>query len=174
MTKRVLMYFIAANIIVVMVVMAITLPERMHILQNLGAGIHLQERMLDVMEHNLHMYEENSATLANLMSERRGPVMIQPFGQAGAVITDVRNILHTQGLREREFNTSGHTSHHVANRYIAEIRTTLTAIGNYDDISAFIHDLANHYQYLRLVRLQISKSDSYSQLLLDFSIYEEI
>ncbi|MCL2398940.1 MAG: hypothetical protein FWC91_04230 [Defluviitaleaceae bacterium] len=174
MTKRILMYFIAANTIIVMVVVAIILPERIHVLQSLREGIHLQERLLAVMQQNLYMYEENAATLAVLQTEKRGQVIIQPFGHAGAVITDVRNILHMQRLEEREFYTSGHTSHRVYNRYVSEIRTTLTAIGDYDNINAFIHELANYYRYLRIVRIQISKDASYSQLWLNFSIYEEL
>ena len=164
-------YFIVANILLIAVIAWAIIPERVFILQGQGPAIRLMERQLAIMEDNFRMYEENTALLYTLQQE--AVYVIQPAGHLGALLAEVRAILHARNLIEQEFYASEQAFHYVDNQTpVAEIRTTLTADGSYDDISAFISDLAHHYRYLQIERIQISEAFSPARLWLTFSIYE--
>jgi len=169
-TKRLWLYFIAVNILWLALAIWVTMPERVLIFQGQAAAFSLRERQLSVMENNLRMYEENIASLSKFYIEE--DIIIQPSGQTGTMLTDVRNMLHMRNLTEREFHASEQGSHYAGVQHVVETRASLVADGSYDNISAFLHDLANHYRYLRLERIQISEEFPQTRLWLTISIYE--
>ena len=165
------LYFIAINILVLSLAAFAVIPERMFIWQGQTTAIRLRERQLAIMEENLRRYEDHAALFSALQAE--DIIIIQPAEHTGALLTVVRSMLYMRGLTEHEFHASEQASHYIGGRHIAETRATIMAGGNFSDISAFLHDLANHYRYLRLERIQISEEISMSRLWLIFSIYEE-
>jgi len=169
-TKRLWRLFITINIALMFSAIWITVPERVFIFQGQTAAFRLQERQLSIMEDNLRMYETNVALLSDYQIE--GGIIIQPPGYMGTIFTDVRNMLYLQGLTELEFYASEQGVHHMGTQHVLETRASFMIEGNYDDINAFLHDLANHYRYLRFERIQISEEIFPTRLWLTISIYE--
>jgi len=169
--KRLWIYFIAANILLLVLVALNVIPGRVFILQGQAMAFQLRERQLALLEENYHMYEKNVALLSNFQVD--GAIIVQPSGHTGALLTDVRQILYVNNLTEQEFHASEHASHYVGTGRVTETRATIVADGDYNDIVAFVDDLANHYRYLRLERIQISEEFPLTRLWLTISIYEE-
>lgn len=163
--------FIAINIFVLSVVVFTVVPERLFTWQVQTTALRLRERQLSLMEENLRHYEDHTALFSALQAGEN--IIIQPAEHTGALLTDVRSMLHTQNLTEHEFHASEQASHYIGGRHVAETRATVVAEGSFADISAFLHDLADHYRYLRLERIQISDETPTTRLWLIFSIYEE-
>ena len=170
-TKHLWLYFIAINILILSAAAFAVIPERMFIWQGQTSDIRLRERQLNIMHENLLLYEEHAALFYELQT--RENIIIQPAEHTGALLTDVRSMLHMRNLAEHEFHASEQASHYIGDRHVAETRATVVAEGSFANISAFLHDLADHYRYLRLERIQISEEMPVARLWLIFSIYEE-
>ena len=169
--KRLWLCFTAVNIVVLSLAAFVIIPERIFIWQGQTTALRLRERQLSIMKENLLHYEENTALFSALKAEEN--IIIQPAEHTGALLTDVRSMLSVRNLAEHEFHASEQASHYIGDRHVAETRATVVAEGSFADISAFLHDLAGHYRYLRLERIQISEETPITQLWLIFSIYEE-
>ena len=170
-TRRLWMYFIATNILGLALAIWAIVPERIFILEGQTAARTLHERRLAAMEYNLLMYEEHVALLLTLQAEEK--IIIQLPGYTGALLTDVLYMLYTHSLTEHEFHASEQATHYAWGHHVTETRATIVADGNFDNISAFIDDVINHYRYMRIERIQISKEFPLTRLWLTFSIYEE-
>ena len=171
--NRIWMYFIAINVLLIILIALIVIPERIRVFQSLGVNIRLQERQLAIAEQNFLMHEENLFAIAAFETLEEGygsKTFILPPGYAGALLRDVRGIIYTNGLTEQEFHASEHTSHQVSLGRVTEMRVTVAAAGNYEDIIRFLRELAEHYYHVQFERIQISEE---MQLRLVFSIYEE-
>ena len=166
---KIKLYFIVANILLLATLAFTAIPERIYTLQKQSATLRLSRRQLTLMEENLKMYEENIALLSALQHERG--YIIQPSWHIGALLTEVRGMLHMQRLAEQEFYAREHSLHYVNGQPIAQTRVTIIATGNYDDIKAFLVDMASHYRYFHLEQIQISRNHYPTQLWLTFSIY---
>lgn len=169
---RLRFYFIAVNLVVLAIFGWAVVPEQVSILQGQQLAFRLSERQLAIMEENYRLYKENAALLVKLQSE--ASYIIQPAGQTGEFLAEIRSSLNLHNLSEREFYASEQALHFVDGRYITEIQALIAADGNHYDIVYFIKDLANHYRFIRIGRLRISEEFSPSRLWLTFSIYEEV
>lgn len=169
--------FVIVNILLSALILWTLLPERIFTLQAQGPAIRLRERQLAIMEENFRLYDYNMALLEGFGTEAaEAGYIIQPSGYIGAILTDVRMMLHLRGLDEIEFFSSVAAFHNVNGRGVEETRATVVAQGTYADILAFLTDMAHHYRYLRLERIVISEiSEEFTQtrLWLTFSIYEK-
>ena len=171
---RIKLYFIAANIVLVSMVFWILLPNRLFILRGYENAVSLRERQLSVREENFRMYDENIALLAALQAENDRQIIIQPAGELGGILNDVRDMLYSRGLRELEFYAGEQAVHYVYGRHIRETRVTIVAEGYFYRIDDFISDLVHHYRFFRLERIQISDEFELSRLWVGFSLYEKI
>jgi len=168
-TKRLWRFFIIINAIIAFLVIWNAIPERVFIFQGQTTAFRLRERQLEIMEHNLRMYETNIALISDFHIE--GDIIIQPPGQTGAILMDIRNKIYTQDLIEREFHANEEGYHYIGGQHLIETSVSLMAEGDYDSINIFLHDLANYYRYLRFERIQISEEFSQTRLWLTLSIY---
>ena len=170
---KVKLLFIAANILFISLAAWLVMPERMFVLAGQGTSLSLKERQLSVLNHNFTMHEENAALLSALQEEEGLMIVIQPAGQLGALLSDIREMLRKRGLHEQEFYASEQAVHYVNGRHVSETRATIAAYGDYYGISALIRDISLHYRYLRVERLQISEEILFTRVLIIFVVYEE-
>ena len=164
-------YFIIANILCLGFALAIIVPDNLFNLRNQDASIRIRESRLAMQEQNFQMQAENISLLAEISDS--GLIIIQPPGHLGALLTEIRAKLHDNRLSEIEFHASERALHYVNNALVAETRSVVVAEGNYGDISGFLYDMASHYRYIRLERIQISEELPQTRLWLTFTIYEE-
>lgn len=167
---RLRLYFIIANILLMALAAATFLPDRLSYLQGQEAAISLRERQLAILEENYRMYEENTELLASMRLER---LIIQQPGYMGALLTDIRSLLHNHNLAELEFHASEQAQHYLIDHLISETRTSILAEGQYNNISSFITALTEHQSYIRPERIQISMETEPPRLWLTLSIYEK-
>lgn len=123
------------------------------------------------MEENLRLFEENVLLLQDYLAEET--YLINPTGFLGLVLTDIRAILQANNLIEQQFSANEQALHDIDGRYIAELRITLTADGDMDNINSFIQNLTQYSRYIRIERIQLDNEVSPTRLLLTFSTYEE-
>lgn len=170
-------YFIIANALWLAAVIGFTMPGRIFTLQMQGATLDMYERQLAILEENYLMYEENAAFLAYLQGGGSGDTavkyIIQPAGHVGALLTEIRRMLHNAGLQNQEFSAMVQGFHYVDQMPVTEIRASLSAEGDKGDIITFIHKLADHYRLLQIDWIQISKESTPPRLWINFTIYEE-
>ena len=170
---RIWLYFIVCNVLLVAITMWTLLPGRVASLQNQTTAMLSLNQQLILAEKTLQNIEENLALLTYLQVEDTN-YTIQPKGKAGTVFTYVRNMLHLHNLLELEFYAGEQASLYIGSRYVSVIRTTIVAEGSIYDINGFLKDVANHYRYKEIERIQISTEFLQNRLLLTFSIYEEM
>ena len=183
--------FVAFNIVVLTVFVLVLLPDRVFILQGQVAALDLKERQLTILEENYLNHEENAALLTYLLAQEN--YIIQPTGHVGAMLEEIRAILHSHRLSEFEFYASEQGGHYVDGRFVVRTLATFAVDGSYHDVVEFISDLDSHYRFVRLERMQlelmqldrvpldrtqldraqISGEFSPTRLWLVFSIYEE-
>ena len=163
--------FIAINIVILAAFSWVMLPGRVFILQGFGPSLELMAQQLAIMEENYHRHEENIARLAYLQTQEG--YIIQPAGQVGALLDEIRSMLDLRNLTEQEFYASEQRIHYLNGRFVTETVATIAANGSYSDIGSFVSDLSSHYRFIRLERVQISEEFSPTRLWLVFTIYEE-
>ena len=163
------LYFLIANIILISAAIWWFVPDRISIVQGQNDLLALKERQFLIMEENYNTKDENIELLAGLEQSH----IIQPPGQLGAIMTDIRTILLQNNLIEQDFFASEQATHYIEGRMVIETRGTLSASGRYYDINNFIKNLADHRQFIRLEDIQISKEFIPTGLWLTFAIYEE-
>jgi|GEM_PF-2034484 len=170
MTK-VKIYFIIANALCLAFALATIVPDSLFTLRHQESSINVMERQLAVREANYRMYEEKLRQFAAM--DDTDLIIIQPPGHLGALLTEIRAKLHDNYLSEIEFHASERALHYASRGRVAETRSVVVADGNYGDIGGFLYDMANHYRYIRLERIQISEESPQTRLWLTFIIYEE-
>jgi len=167
--KRVWLYFVAGNILLILFLFFNVLYERLDTIRALEARIQLQERRLGIMERNLYMMYENRETLANLQSASGD--IIHPVGLIGGVLTTVRELMEYYGLSEQDFfaREQGQVGLHG----ISETRASIVGEGRYEDIQTFLRALSQHEHYYRLERIQVTDIDNINhvRMVLNFSVY---
>ena len=170
-----LIYFVVANVLLLLAVAGMIIPGRIYTLRMQGAVIGLYERRLAFLEENYRMYGENAAYLAKLQEATGSGTRyaIQPAGQIGALLTEVRRMLHTGRLQSLELYARVQGFQHVNYRHVTEVRVSLSAEGDKDDIISFLHSLSGHYRLLQIDWIQISQETETSKLWVNFTVYEE-
>ena len=161
--------FIAVNVLLLLVVYSLFIPQRLFVLRGQQATVNLRQQQLSTMEENYRRREDNALFLSQL-GEGRQQIIIQPAGHMGAMLTELRGILHSYGLTEVDFHASEHTSHYTGAGFTSETRAQISAEGAFDDLVKFIRALDAHYRYLRIIRLQTEDE----RFTLSFAIYEEL
>lgn len=159
--------FVIANILLIAAFGLFYVMERAPTIQGQAASIAVLERQLEIQESNYRMYTQNA-----IYFEEEQAIIIQPPGHVGALLTEVRSILHAHRLTELEFSVSEQAFYHMEDQYVVQTRGTTLAEGRYCDINAFLNDIASHYRYIRIERVQITKESEPTRMLLTFSIYE--
>lgn len=152
------------------VFLGVTVPHRINTFMGQSAAIRLLERRADLFRENMQFYEELD-TLLLYFDER---YILQPPGSMGTVLSDVRGMLNNRGLQEQEFRASEQAFHYVDGQPVSQMRAAIAADGCYLDINSFLRDLAGHYRYLHLERINISKETEIPRLSLTFSVYGKV
>ena len=168
-------YFIAGNIVFLTLATWLIFPNMIFTLRDQTTERTLRDRQIAIMDENYHLMEENTALLADFQETSR--YIIQPAGYIGSVLTEVRELLHLHSLTERDFFAAEQGIHYIESLLtntiqVAETAATIAAYGSYENIENFLYDLANHYRYIRLSQVQISKEFNPTQFWISFSIYE--
>ena len=163
--------FFTANIFFITAAAWYILPGRIFELQIQRNMYNIYERRLQAMEENYLRKLENTELLKYL--QYHNEYIIPPPGRIGAVLADIRQILFSHNLNEDDFFASEQAAHYVNGHKITEIRTAISASGDYNDITAFIKSLTQHRRYLRLNNIHITKESDYAHLRLSLTIYEE-
>ena len=163
--------FITANILFIAAAAWYILPGRVFELQIQRNLYNIYERRLLTMEENYRQKCENIELLEYL--QYHNEYIMKPPGQIGTVLADIRKILFSHNLNEDGFFASEQAAQYINGHLINEIRTAISASGDYNDITAFIKSLTEYRSYLRLKNIQITKKSDYAHLRLSLTIYEE-
>ena len=167
--KRIVLLFVAGNVLLLVLVFFDVLQVRLDTIQALEWRIQQQQRRLSIMERNLYMLEVNRDTLTSMQSISGNT--IHPAGHIGSVLTTVRELMEFYDLREQDFfaREQGEVGFHG----ISEIRASIVGEGRYEDIQAFLRALAQHEHYYRLERIQVTDIDNINRVrvVLNFSVY---
>ena len=168
---KLIFYFAVANALILFLLGWGILAEQIAELRWQAPSLEMKERQLAIKEENYRTRGENAILLSYLQRERG--YIIQPPGQVGALLTEIRAKLYQNGLQEQEFYASELGLHYIDGRIVAETVSTLVAGGSYTDILSFLEELSGHYRFIHLERLMISEEAHAYRLWLTFSIYEE-